>query len=387
MGTCRFFDGVIFIFFIMDIAFTVLLFLFVLSVVVMVHEWGHFIVCRRNGIRVEEFSFGLPPRAKVLWTDRHGTKFCLGWIPLGGYVRPLGEDEEGTAKQPGSFGSKSVWVRMRMVLAGIVMNFVLAFALLWGLYMVGTQPIFLSEEDYIGAVERQEVHVVHKGIQVSEVQRDGAASAAGFVAGDVIVRFEGEEMPTMKRLLEVSDGLKGQEVVYGLLRDGEVVDVRLRLSDEGRIGVTIADITSMDDVKYPPVKAFGIAAYQTVRLTEYSVRSFGSLLGSLVAGDGIPEDIGGPVRIAFIAREFLEHGFKEFLKFVAFLSVTLGAINVLPIPALDGGRFLFLLAEALLGRPVSEKWEGRIHLFGFVLLIVLAVAVTYKDVLWRISLT
>jgi regulator of sigma E protease len=366
---------------------TVIVFLLIFSVVVLIHEWGHFFMARRNGVKVEEFSMGLPPVAKRFYKDKKGTDYCLGWIPFGGYVRMYGEDSHDpkALRAKDSFAHQTKWARTQIILAGVVMNFVLAFVIFTALFAIGTKPILLPS-NFDEYREAGYVEAVDAVIVQSAVEGSGAADA-GLVFGDIIESVDGKSVSFGEELIGYLSTRGGSSVVLTLEREKEQLDVTVRLSEDGKMGAVIGDVPvfDYDDVKEFDPMPIHIAAYegasQTVELTAETVKMFGVVVKSIFTKGDVPAGVVGPVGIAALTHEVLKRGVDDLLKFIALISVSLGAINALPIPALDGGRFLFIVIEALRGKAADALWEARVHGIGFLLLIGLILFVTYKDIL------
>ncbi len=353
---------------------TILTFVIVLSVIVFAHECGHFFMARRAGIKVEEFGFGFPPR---LWGKKHNDMiWSINAIPIGGFVRLKGEGGE-NAKDSDSFSAKSGWQRMQVIVAGVVMNFILAWVLFSIGYMFGL-PQIVDDESPVpsyATVSQEKLHVVN-------VLEGTPAAAAGIEIGDVIWLAEDERMTNIEgfALLTGSRGNVPMDLV--LEREGEQVEVSvapaiLEITGKPGIGVSLMK-TGM--VAYPVYMAPIQGLWMTGSFTYQILIAFGTILGDLFTGGGAPADISGPVGIAVVAGEVAQHGWRHLLQFIALLSINLGILNILPFPALDGGRLLFLIIEKIRGRAVSRQIEAMIHNVGFALLMLLVLVVTYGDV-------
>lgn len=542
----------------MSFLLTAIAFILIFSVLVLIHEWGHYIVAKKSGIKIEEFGFGLPPR---IWGKKRGeTLFSINAIPFGGFVRLLGEDgrDEKVKKNPRSFVSKPARTRIMVILAGVIMNFLLAWGLLTIGFTFGIQPLILSGDDVLTAIQDGTIQTT-PGITVKEVKAGGPADQAGMKAGDSIVKIDGKEIFSAEELQKTATGTKNDTVVVEIVRQGtagatggehaflnlkagekdglgftpyEVIflprlvvqdvlpdveyesgilqegDVILNLNDKniyiyddyiselgkskrlafmvwrndrienvvlnlpveqrviisdifpdspaekaafmpgdavlevdgqkialpedvigitkknpgksltylvqrngerkmlqvepdknGLIGVGLAvlqprqnqfvslynkdepmTVLKINDVRYPvweaPLKAFD----ESFRLAGLTVQMFGNVLKSFFTQFTIPEGVAGPVGIAQLTYTFVQEGVLSLLRFMALLSMSLAIINVLPFPALDGGRLFFIIIELVIGRRVNGKWESIIHAVGFLLLMALIFAVTYSDI-------
>lgn len=362
---------------------TVIVFVLILSVLVMLHEFGHFIMAKRAKMGVEEFGFGLPPR---IWGKKFkGTIYSINWLPFGGFVRLVGEDatdESRNAKN--SFQAKSLKERMYVVLAGVTMNFLLAvvifYVVIFALGFKVNLPLLIDHK--FKFVEQS------KQVLVSDVVPGGIAQQAGIKAGDSIVGANGQKLAAIEDLQKVVRSSDGREVrlqvenpVNNQLKDVTVTPKYNDTIKAPAIGVSLGELVVLN-YQTLPQKVFAgfIQSYNT---TEYSLAVFGRLIGYAIAHHDITpvsEGVSGPVGIAKITSDAVAQGPISVLQLVALLSLNLAVMNVLPIPALDGGRFFFLVWEAVTRRkpkPAIEKW---VHTVGFVVLIGLIVLITYNDI-------
>lgn len=369
---------------------TILLFLTILSVLIFVHEWGHYTMARRNGMRVYEFGFGFPPRLggivwdeslkkwRFIWGNRHyhsdKTIYSINWIPLGGFVKIKGEDG-GSELEPDSFAAKSALSRIEVLVAGVAMNFVLAWVLLSLVFMLGAREEISDER---AAVEGAMVIV-------SGVLPGSPAEKMNLRMGDEVVSVRTGEKVTLIRMSKDLQNIvatsKGKEVTMEIKRGSRTMELsgtpRVDYpKTEGPLGVQMAQVSV---VKYPWYQAPFRGAQATYQLTGAILGAFGKMIATLFAGQGVTADVAGPVGIAYLTKQVSDMGFTYVLQFAALLSINLGIINVLPIPGLDGGRLLFVLIEVLKGSPVSRKFEQTVHAVGFIALISLMVLVTFHD--------
>jgi len=350
---------------------TILLFLAVLSLLVLVHEIGHFVAARKFGCKVEEFGIGFPPRAKA-W-KRKGIEYSLNWIPLGGFVRIKGESGE-HKDESDSFASKPAWKRFIILFAGVAMNFVFAALLLSVGFMIGL-PSAIDENLPSGA------RVSGEAVRIVTVLEGGPAAEAGLQRGDEVaavndrVFTNGEEARNyVKELGETpvnltvkrSDGYHDLEVVPGYLEELEGV------------GIGVGFLTT-GFVRFAPHLAVWHGISTTVLFTKEVAVAFVLILSNLVTGQGVAEEISGPVGIAVMTGEVARLGISYLIQFAAILSINLAILNIFPFPALDGGRIVFLLFEKIKGKPVSERVEGLVHSLGFLFLMGLVVLITYRD--------
>jgi regulator of sigma E protease len=368
---------------------TLLIFIIVLGILVFVHELGHFVVARRNGIKAEEFGFGFPPRMvgvvknaetgkwETVWGNKEvvspNTVYSLNWIPLGGFVRIKGED--GSQRDKDSFAVQSAWVRTKVLVAGVAMNFLLAWVFISIVLMAG----FPQMADPNGAGEGSG----KRFIQISEVKPNTPAEAMGLQFGDVIQGIDGKKPANVEQVQKYIADHKGQEIVLQVERGKEKLTLAgVPRTDypegEGSLGIALGET---EIVRYPWYQAIWEGARTTYGLTLAILGGLFDLLKSLLGFESTMglEGVSGPVGIAHLTKQVSELGLVYLMYFTAILSINLGIINILPIPALDGGRVLFVLIEVLKGSPVSQRIEGLFHQFGFIALLLLMVLVTVHD--------
>lgn len=343
---------------------TVIVFLIILSILVLVHEFGHFIVGKINGIKIEEFALGLP-FTKPLFSKKlkDGMKISLYPLLFGGFVKLLGEDTEEKSKN--SFSKKTVWQRIAVVVAGVTMNLFLAvFAFYIFLTFSGFQVLIpkLAQYNFISPHQTK--------IIVNYVQKDSPADQVKIVPGDVVQEFSG--------LTEFQNYTKSQagKKIKLVLTD-RTVEVIPRISPppgQGALGVAIAEVTA---VKYetPVEKIFSGAAY-TADMFLYNLKVLGKR-------ETLSENVSGPVGIAGAVGTILSLDQKEIpaqlLNLLGLLSLSLAFMNILPFPALDGGRLALLLIEAFFGKKLAAKKENLINQFGMALLLGLIILVSFND--------
>lgn len=383
---------------------TILLFIVILGILVVVHEWGHYFTAKKFGIKVHEFGFGYPPRAfgwyrnpatkKMVWVwgsgksslkktvagdeqqkEFPGMLWSINWLPLGGFVRIKGENGE-QAQESDSFGFHKAWKRTLVLAAGVIMNIILAAVVLSFGYMVGL-PTDLSQ-----GVDKYAQIVEEPSVVIESVEKDSPADTAGLMLGDKILQINDHKITGAKDLVSYIGSHNQEKLQLHILRGGEEKMIKATPTsregeDSGRLGVGIAEAGI---IRYP----WYIALYKGfvgagIGLITVFV-SFYYLISNLIAGNGLIFDIAGPVGIAQVVGQSARLGFQYVLSVVAMLSLSLAAINILPIPALDGGRILFVLLEKIKGKPVSMKYEQLAHTIGFVLLMALVVTVTWRDI-------
>lgn len=538
----------------MEFLISAFAFLIIFSLVILIHEFGHFYAARKSGIKVEEFGIGLPPR---IWGKKiKGTIYSVNWIPFGGFVRLYGESgyDPKLLKSKKSFVGKPLRKRMAVIVAGVFMNFMLAFALLTVGFTIGIEPLLVTPDDVLSAIDKNtieidhgakvknveegspaydsglregdiilavngeriydpysqlsvleeepgakdiELEVLHNGereyieidsrrdlvdygvdvydviylprvsvrdvkdgsnsdnagikqgdiiikmngeniytisdyqeiinreniinyvlvrdyskiertvefdenkrVIISEVLPDTPASVSGFLKGDIILSIEGVEVNSPDKAIEITNNNKDKELDYVIKRDSEKISLSVTPAKNGLIGVGLSSyvsynnsqlsvynvdfltsITNINDIKLPFLNSMGRALNETGRLSLLTVSMLGELVESVVSQFAIPDDVAGPVGIARLTHVFTQQGLMALLRFTALLSLSLAVINIIPFPALDGGRLLFLLIEAVRGKRVPQKWESFIHALGYLILIGLIILITYSDVL------
>ena len=435
----------------------VILAILVLSIIVIVHEFGHFIIAKANGITVVEFSIGFGP--KLIHFRKGETEYCIKALPFGGACTMLGDeflemsviqseedddeeltDEEKEAKKrklaiengydmEKSFASKSVWARIAVIAAGPVFNFLLAFVC--AVVIVGSlgydpcdidvvkdnspaTEAGLQEGDVITKVNGHKVtfyrdfyfyraynadvtpqHIKQQKYQVgimmnencliSSVTKDSPAEKAGLKANDVIKAVDGTAMENSSNVTEAITSSGGNKVVFTVARDGKNVDVTV---DPKMVEVESYEtgfVVYGDRVKTSPI---GTLKY-SVEEVGYSVKTVIQSLGMLFTGKIGFDSLLGPVGTVSTMSEIVEESkadgafyvFLNLMNLAALISANLGVMNLLPIPALDGGRLVFLIIEALRGKPVKREHEGIVNFIGMILLVILMVVVLFKDIM------
>jgi len=535
----------------MNYILTIVVFVIIFSVLILIHELGHFVMAKRAGIKVEEFGFGLPPR---LWGKKKGeTIYSINWIPFGGFVRMLGEDatDPSMLKKKRSFVAQPMRARVQVIVAGVVMNFFLAWLLLTIGFSIGMQPL-LGPDDILTAVDEGVIHMT-EGVKIKEVEDGSFAEEVGFMEEDLIYSIDGnivdahtfggivqgiegeykvmrdggmslvsipkekvgenKEMgitfydyasfPRVKifdiftgssaykaglraddvivsvnghqvyEVLGLEELVRGEgEVEYEIYRDGQRQSIKVYaeeatqvlisdvlpgtpaegagfmsrdiivaingnnisgaeevvgavssvedgakmsymvdrggerillevVPDEGRVGIMLSELVSyagvqnltlynadslssileIENQQFPVHLAAYEAFHESVRLAALTGKMFVGFVKGLVASGEVPDSVAGPIGIAQLTHVFVQEGAIPVLRFVAILSLSLAVINILPFPALDGGRLLFVLIELVIGRKIDQRWEAMVHMFGYVLILLLILAVTYSDIL------
>ena len=356
-------------------------FLGILFALVIIHEMGHFLAAKIFGIKVLEFGIGLPPRIKGLGFKRGETEYTLNWLPLGGFVRLLGEEDP---TDPRSLAAAAKWKRLTVLCAGVVMNLVLAVIL----FSVG---FMIPRDRSVGVVSIAEVlpDTPAAIAQVEGVMQDGSEPLQGLQPGDIIYSVNGREILNSQELSCVIRRYLGNVQEWQILRDGSSLQISVLArwdppSGQGPTGLLVGS-------RYPYTEAIWYypwdavprgwqAMIDTIVLTknEIQLRLAGSE-AALSAGEPL---FTGPVGIAEATGDVISKaGWRSLIELTALLSLNLGIFNILPIPMLDGGRVMFVVLEIVRGgRRISPEREALVHLMGFSLLIAGVVAITYFDV-------
>lgn len=345
---------------------TIILFLIIFTIMVVAHELGHFLLAKANGIRVKEFFVGMGPT--LFHVKKGETVYSLKLLPLGGACVFDGEDgmdlKEGEAPKEGSFPAANVWARIATVIAGPIFNFILAY--MFSLIIVAACGVTLPT--------------------IGSVTDGGAAQEAGLQAGDVITRVDGKRIHLFSEFSMYVGLNGGKELTVEYDRNGSRNTVTVTpIYDETDARYYIGIVSTQGAQAVKGLHLFQYSAYEVKYWVDLTFKS----LGMLVTGQASIKDLGGPIAIAQTVGETYEatapSGFVTVLlnmmNLVVLLSVNLGILNLLPLPALDGGRLLFLLIEVVRGKPVPPEKEGLVHFIGMAALLVLMVVVMYNDIM------
>ena len=349
-------------------------FLVVLTILVFVHELGHYLIARRAGVRVEVFSIGFGPEI-FGWTDRHETRWKISAIPLGGYVKMFGEhdfDDEDpdasmtAAQEAVSFHHKTLGQRAAIVSAGPIANFLFAIVLLAGLYGL--------------------VGVPQSRAGIGEVVPDSAAAEGGLQAGDTILRIGDKDVVWFTDLQSIVQESPDVPLEFVVQRDGSEITLTATPrpfeveGEEGREGVigllgVRPDPEQSGYVRLNPLEAALVASERTFDLTAQILVA----LWQILSGTRTAEELGGPLRIAQISGEMAQGGIVHLVLFMAALSINLGLINLFPIPMLDGGHLAFYAVEAVRGKPLNKRVQEYGFRFGLILVLLLLMFATWND--------
>ncbi len=363
---------------------SIFLFIIILAVLILAHEFGHFIAAKRAGIRVDEFGIGFPPR---LWKKKIGeTTYSLNAFPVGGFVKIFGENPDDLPAQAGesmhgkdvkrSFVHKSKWIQAWVVGAGIIFNLLLAWVLVSVGFMAGL-PFSAEDEKYGARVEGA-------ALTVTQVMPSSPAEVAGLKGGDYILAlYAGADVLEDPGISSAQKFIGShEELTLAYMREKEIRTVIVHPEDgvvDGRRAIGI----SMDNagtLKLPVHEALYAGALTTASFTWATMVGIIEFFKNIFVGQADFSEISGPVGIVGIVGDASELGFVHLLSLVAIISINLAVINLLPFPALDGGRLFFILIEAIKGSPIKPAIANTANGIGFILLILLMVVVTYSDI-------
>jgi regulator of sigma E protease len=375
---------------------------------VVIHEWGHYFVARRNGVEVEEFGLGLPPRA---WGKKlkSGMIISLNWLPIGGFVKLKGEND--SDRRRGSFGAAPLWAKTKIILAGVVMNLIAGVVLLTVLAWAGMPKLITKENVGVDQFTvASDTKVIHQDLIVGYVQPNSPAEKIGLTNRDIIVEIKsGSDVRRINAALQLKDATSdfaGQTVQLTYKRNNQLItkEVKLRSAAEvkaslssdqpkGNLGVSPVELQIRRNTWSAPVVALGFTKQLfelTLKGLGHAVAGLGSIIAGAVTGNEqarisgqakATEQIGGPVAIGAILWGSGTLGIYFILMIIAIISLTLALINTLPIPALDGGRLsLILFSRLLLKRPLSRKLEEAIVGTSMALILALLLLITIVDV-------
>jgi len=361
---------------------TIIIFILILSLLVFIHEAGHFFVAKRMGVKVEEFGFGFPPR--LVGKKIGETIYSINALPMGGFVKLYGEDEAGggrikiaktgkahSKEKNRAFFAKSPWQRAAIVFAGVCMNFLLS--------------VFIAT--YVYAVIG--ISVPGKNVLVEDIAKNSPAEKAGIHAGDLILAVDQTPIVTPQQLIEYTKNHQGHEITVTIQEKHHTTEI-LRLTprtvfpkNEGAMGVVIT--TNSIIKKYPWYTAPVVGTWDTLKNSWMLLQGLGHILQQLIVQKTIPQGVAGPIGIAQLTGQVIAIGPEAVLALISLISLNLAVINILPIPALDGGRLAFILFEAFTGKKINQKFEGYVNAAGMALLLFLFVLISFHDIVRLIN--
>ncbi len=349
---------------------SIISFVLILGVLVLAHELGHFVTAIKLGVEVEEFGIGFPPR--ILSFKRKGVIYSINLLPLGGFVKIKGENGD-EANNPKSFVNQAAWKKSLILSAGVIMNFILAF-------------VFLSIGFFIGlpqAIDKNTPteNITDRNVVIAEVLVGSPADKAGLKLGDKIISIDGEAIADSEFLYTYIQAHNQQELDLDVLRGKDQLEIKTKAEIFADSKDPILGISMLDTgvVHYSFFSAIWQALQSSVLMMWMILLAFGNLLKDLFTTGHLSPDLSGPVGVAVMSGQVVKLGFIYILNFAAILSLNLAVLNILPIPALDGGRLLFVIIEKIRGKKMGEKIEGILHNSGFVLLMLLILVITWRD--------
>ncbi len=366
--------------FLAEAALRILPFLAVITVVVFFHELGHFLVARWNGVRVDVFSIGFGGEV-FGWHDKHGTRWRISWVPLGGYVKFFGDSGATSAQGEGleemspadramSFHHKRLWQRASIVVAGPVANFILAIVIFAVMFATVGQRI----SDPL----------------VVDVMPGGAAEVAGFRAGDLVVSIDGNPISRFQELQSYVQPRPGQQIQIGVERGGRTIDLIVTPTPTEREAFGSTQTIGLIGITGPggqferqsPTDSIWLGVATTYGVVETTL----VYLADVVTGEASSDQLSGPIGIAVVTSEVARVSVIGLINLAAVISVALGLFNLFPIPLLDGGHLLFYAAEALRGKPLSERAQEYGMRFGMLVVLAIFVLATFNDLKYRLDL-
>ena len=382
----------------MNLVWGIIIGVIALTILVVLHELGHALVARRNGVRVEEFGIGFPPAAykknvKKSFLGKN-VVYSVNWLPLGGFVKLQGEHDDD--KKPGDYGAATFWQKTKILLAGVAMNWLTAAVLLTLLAWFGLPQLVPHQFTVAG-----DTRVIYNPVVLASIEKDLPAESAGLKSGDAIISVNGKKVETSAQLSEAAAAHKGEMVRVTYKRDGaeRVAHVALRNTNDdkrGYLGAGLSQERFTRSTWSAPIVGIGV----TAQLTGITLQGLGQVIGDGVSGlvmklmpndsaqkqanqklSSASQSVGGPLSIFGILFPAAERaGMRYVVMMTALISLTLAVMNILPIPALDGGRWFVTAVFRLLKKPLTKEREEKIHGTGFLVLLLLVVLVTVSDV-------
>lgn len=382
----------------MNLVWGIIIGVIALTILVVLHELGHALVARRNGVRVEEFGIGFPPAAykknvKKSFLGKN-VVYSVNWLPLGGFVKLQGEHDDD--KKPGDYGAATFWQKTKILLAGVAMNWLTAAVLLTLLAWFGLPQLVPHQFTVAG-----DTRVIYNPVVLASIEKDLPAESAGLKSGDAIISVNGKKVEASAQLSEAAAAHKGEMVRVTYKRDGaeRVAHVALRNTNDdkrGYLGAGLSQERFTRSTWSAPIVGIGV----TAQLTGITLQGLGQVIGDGVSGlvmklmpndsaqkqanqklSSASQSVGGPLSIFGILFPAAERaGMRYVVMMTALISLTLAVMNILPIPALDGGRWFVTAVFRLLKKPLTKEREEKIHGTGFLVLLLLVVLVTVSDV-------
>ena len=342
---------------------------------VVLHELGHAIMARRNGVEVEEFGIGFPPRA---WSTKlkNGTLLSINWLPLGGFVKLKGEHD--AAEGPGTYGAASLWTKTKILLAGVIANWLTAVVIFTILALTGL-PEILPHQFTVD----NDTHIASQEVVAAQVVKDSPAAKAGVKEGDTLLQLNGQAISSASKLTELTAANAGKTVPFTISHEGKTSTVTIvlnksRTAQQGFAGVGPGEEVLRRSTWSAPLVGIGV----TAQFTAVTLQGLGATVSHLVRQEyqQAGQNVAGPVGIFGILKQSSEVGFTPVLFLIGIISLTLAVMNTLPIPALDGGRLFVTLLFRIMRKPLTKEREESIQAGGFLVLMILVVVITFVDV-------
>ena len=363
---------------------SIIVFILILGFLVFSHEFGHFIVAKKSGVKVEEFGLGYPPR--IFSVKKGETVYSINAIPFGGFVRLYGE-EKVTEKHffdPRSFASQPIFKKVLIISAGVLMNFLIAVFIFYFLLFSSNFTDFqILVFDYHFPFGSQ-----RQSPMVTFVAKNSPAEKAGILQGDVILKANNHEVKSTKELINFVNSHKGKEILLelknsktGNTKEVKVIPRQTPPEGEGPLGIGIVNLTEIS-YKNPLQKTFS-GFLHSLNLAHYSITAFCHLIGKSIKEETIKPlstNIIGPVGILAVTKVTITAGLKSVFQLIGLVSLALAIMNLLPFPALDGGRLVFVAIEGIVGKRIPPKVENAVNYAGFLILIFLLILITFKDI-------
>ena len=369
--------------------FLLVLGIFLFGCLVIIHEFGHFIVARRNGVKVEEFGLGFPPKA-ITKKTKSGFVLSLNWIPFGGFVKLKGEHDADTS--PGSFGKASLWAKTKIMAAGVGMNLLAAFVMLTILAFVGIPQLFNNQYTVPSNTK-----IIRNDVIAGSIQSNSPASEAGLKLRDKLVSIglpgqTPQPITNATTLPSITKEFAGKTVDLKYYEGSQLTDKAVKLRSQavvsasqktsnpvGYLGISPINYTLQKSTWAAPIVALGLMK----QITVLTLKGIGNALVGLFTANTAKasSQVAGPVGVVVLLKDFSQLGYQFVLVVIAIISLSLAIINILPIPALDGGRLFFtLIPRLLLKRPLKQTTEDWIHGAGLAVLFGLLILVTISDI-------
>ena len=388
---------------------TIIIFILILLVLVSIHELGHFLAAKISGVKVEEFAFGLSLGLPSIFSFKKGdTKYIFNLLPIGGYVKIYGENGEGYKKNDKTnFQNRNSWIKIFILSSGVIMNLLLAFILIFfSTYNNTAFQVDNNSKEYNELLNKGKIGEEY--FTISSVRKNSPADLAGIKRGDIVkkiflnkenvsgkiitrreINLENKSPEDLK--LRIAEAINLEEDVKSLTieykqKNKEIksstlagtYEISSSTSKVKTLGISIIKLANVDFSFYESLK---ISIQKTNYIIKGTFLGFGSLIKGLILGKNVGENISGPVGIFNLVKEANDIGFSYLLYFTAILSVSLAVFNILPFPALDGGRIFFILIENIFRIKIKEKWQSLINGIGFFILILLMIFISVKDII------